>query len=367
MKYTVQRQLYTPTCNPGLDSVKDAKLPDAIFEEVLRARMKERALNYNVKKLTGGESVAQNSTGQAVVEQRSNIHAAILNSLPISAAIAHDPSSSIDATQSSSFPHSLNGVGLACSSTNLPGHNDSVVSMSPSTCAQSESTASSPITQISASGVSCSGIDKSHDHTDWDSGSNSPSNLATSSYISTGFSPSNFCTDYHSMDTIVQTAEGTDSSPLATSTALVPVQDDSQALDVSPQGFYNFTLPTNFDFPTCTFPYDAPDNPKYKYVTNLEESVSGTQNLMFEKLSDPVMQQVLDDMDIMGDFNFNASAVTESAPCWNKSMESTSHANSVPCSAIPEASDCLPQSELQTYLSTNKSNHEIQDILQQFV
>ena len=134
-----------------------------------------------------------------------------------------------------------------------------------------------------------------------------------------------------------------------------------------PQGFYNLTLPPNFDFPAYTFPCDASNNPKYEYVTNLEESVSGTQNLTFENLSDPVMQQVLDDMDIMDDFNFNASAVTESAPCWNKSMESTSHANSVPCSAIPEASDCLPQSEIQTYLSTNKSNHEIQDILQQFM
>ena len=136
---------------------------------------------------------------------------AISNSLPVSAATAHGPSLIIDAAQIISFPNSLNGVGLACSSSTLPDHKDSAVSFSPST---TESTASSPIAKIiSASDVSC---DKYHDHGDWESGSNSPSNSATSSSISAGFSPSSYCTDYHTGDTVLHSEHSTNSIPLTT-------------------------------------------------------------------------------------------------------------------------------------------------------
>lgn len=99
----------------------------------------------------------------------------------------------------------------------------------------------------------------------------------------------------------------------------------------------------------------------------------GTQNLMPNDLnnpSDPLLQQVLGDTHIMdGNFNLNGMA---SDLNWSKSEESTdfsSHANIAACTTIPAGFRdhclwCLPQ---KSHTTADQSNHEIHDILQQFM
>ena len=100
----------------------------------------------------------------------------------------------------------------------------------------------------------------------------------------------------------------------------------------------------------------------------------GVQNLIPNDLnnpSDPLIQQVLGDTDIMdGDFNLNGMALDLN---WSKSEESVDfspHANITACTTIPagfsdHCSWCLPQKS-QCHTTADQSNHEIHDILQQF-
>ena len=87
------------------------------------------------------------------------------------------------------------------------------------------------------------------------------------------------------------------------------------------------------------------------------------------------MQQILGDIDIMGsDFNLELNSMA-SDPNWSKSMESATcglspHTNSAACSIITESVDhsswYLPQTS-HIDICDHELNHEVHDILQQFM
>ena len=155
--------------------------------------------------------------------------------------------------------------------------------------------------------------------------------------------------------------------------ALDSLQQDHQTSDIMSQGFSNL----DFNFSCCTIPCDAaPSNPEYtpNYL------MPGAQSSTFNDPSnhcDPLMQQVLGDTDIMdGEFNLElyANDAMGSDCDWSKSMESAylpqCHTNFAARSAIPESGGdhCSWYQPKTSYSdSINEANHEVHDILQQFM
>ena len=166
--------------------------------------------------------------------------------------------------------------------------------------------------------------------------------------------------------------------------AAAALQQDHQTSNILSQRFSDL----NFNFSCCTIPCDAAptlsaSNPEYtpNYL------MPGAQSLMFNDPSnhcDPIMQQVLGDTDIM-DSEFNLGLYANDAMAsdcdWSKSMESATpyslspqcHTNFAACSVnIPESGDRCSRYQPKTSHSDsisniNEANHEVHDILQQFM
>ena len=173
---------------------------------------------------------------------------------------------------------------------------------------------------------------------------------------------------YYTVDTSLHAVTVSMNSTLLAS-VLDPFQNDCQTSNVLSQGFCDL----DFNFPDCTFPSDTPSNSEY--APNLEELMPGIQSNDPSNPCDPIVQQMLGDIDIMdGDFNLKLNAIA-SDPNWSKSMESATcdlspHTNFAACSIIPESGDhCswyLPQTS-HTDTCDHELNHEVHDILQQFM
>ena len=319
-------------------------------------------------------------------------------------------------SQVSSLSHSNQVV---CSSTAQPNHH---ACTSPPVCTSHDHTpAQSPGTVGYCTGITMSHADKDSSYSPADSHSSSesleqavlsPVEDPTSSPGSegTGSSPNNvshndfqFQNNTSPQSTDCGAFTGASPSPLNSSStsmcgdvnlsscanlqavnpglhavaALDSLQQDHQTSDIMSQGFSDL----NFNFSCCTIPCDAAptlsaSNPEYtpNYL------MPGAQSLMFDDPSnhcDPIMQQVLGDTDIMdGEFNprLYANDAMGSDHDWSKSMESAylpqCHTNFAARSAIPESGGdrCSWYQPKTSYSdSINEANHEVHDILQQFM
>ena len=162
-----------------------------------------------------------------------------------------------------------------------------------------------------------------------------------------------------------------DSTGLPTAVALDPfLWEGHQTSNISSQR----SCDPDFNFHSCTAPcVDAPSNStEFNNMPNLEElMLPGTQSLMLNDPSshgDPITQQVLGDIDIMNnDFNLEVGNSMASDPSGSKSSSMYS------CSFLPQTNflaSIIPDSEsLQRdpSIMTNELNHEVHDILQQFM
>jgi hypothetical protein len=144
---------------------------------------------------------------------------------------------------------------------------------------------------------------------------------------------------------------------LPTVAALDPLWQDHQISSVSnmSQGLSDL----DFNFSCCTIPCDgAPIAAEYSPNYLEAELMPGAQSLTFSDPSDhcdPTMQQVLGDVDILdGEFNLELNAMASDLD-WSNSLPPQCHANFAPCSdGISNINDI-------------EANHEIHDILQQFM
>jgi hypothetical protein len=154
--------------------------------------------------------------------------------------------------------------------------------------------------------------------------------------------------------------------------ALDPLRQDHQPSSVLSQGFSDLDV----NFSCCTIPCDAApihvanaSDCEYSPSYLEAELMPGAQSLTFNDPSnhcDPITQQVLGDVDILdGKFNPELNAVASGLD-WsnNNNLPPQCHTNFfVPCSeTISNINELMPgcQDDIEV-------NHEIHDILQQFM
>ena len=359
-------------------------------------------------------------TAASAVTQGKNEGGASSDPLPVSSIAAYGDS---DTSQVSPLSDSHEVV---CSSTAQPGHG---ACTSPPVCISHDHTpAQSPGTVGYCADITTSHADKDSSYSPVDSRSTSesleqavlsPVEDSTSSPGSggTGSSPNKVShkdfqvqTNTNSQSTDSGLFTGATHSPLNSSStsmcggvnlsscanlqaadtslhaaaALDPLQQDHQTSNILSQGFSD--LDFNFG---CTIPCDAaPTASNPEYTPNY--LMPGAQSLMFNDLSDhsdPIMQQVLGNTDIMdGELNLGlyANEGVVSDCDWSKSMESAIpyYSLSPQCHTnftayqysvnIPESGDrCSwyqPKTSHSDSISNfNEVNHEVHDILQQFM
>ena len=257
-----------------------------------------------------------------------------------------------DTSQASSLSHSIEVV---CSSTAQPNHS---TCNSPPMCASHDHTQAQSLGGVGC----CTSITTSHADKD-------------SSYASA---------DSHSgskkhEQAVLSLVEDPTSSPGSGNTESSPnnvAHKDFQ--------FQNNASPQSTDCGATHSPLNSSStstsNPEYtpNYL------MPGAQSLMFNDPSnhcDPIMQQVFGDTDIMdGEFNLRlyANDAMGSDCDWSKSVKSATpyslspqcHTNLSACSAIPESvgDRCSwYQPKTSHSDSINEENHEVYDILQQFM
>ena len=442
---TSKKSKETMTKSSAEEVLKGIKLPDAIFKAVLLSRVRERAtLAANVdntaaccESTTESNSSCSNisskvsqldpehqlpppqpqvdqptCTAASAITQGKNEGGATCSSdpPPVSSIAAYGDS---DTSRASSLSDSHKVV---CSSTAQPGHGACTL---PPVCISHDHTpAQSPGTVGYCADITSSHADKDSSCSPVDSHSTdeqavlSPVEDPTRSAGGTGSSPNNkdfqVQTNTNSQSTDSGLFTGATHSPINSSStsvcggvnlsscanlqaadtslhavaALDLLQQDHQTSNILSQGFND--LDFNFG---CTIPCDAaPTASNPEYAPNY--LMPGAQSLTFNDLSDhsdPIMQQVLGDTDIMdGDLNLGlyANGAIISDYDWSKSMESATpyyslspkcHTNFTTYSVnIPESGDrCLwyqPKTSHSDSISDfNEANHEVHDILQQFM